>query len=57
MLRAPRAGETGGLYPSLNRGNRRAEIFHKDADYVAFGKILGEALEIHQVDCLRIIRW
>ena len=50
MPRAPRADEAGGLYHALNRGNLRAEIFHKDADYVAFEKILGEALEIHQVE-------
>ncbi|MDV6034428.1 MAG: hypothetical protein F9B45_30915 [Phycisphaera sp. RhM] len=50
MPRAPRADEAGGLYHALNRGNLRAEIFHKDADYAAFEKILGEALAIHQVE-------
>jgi putative transposase len=28
----------------LNRANRRATIFHKDADYVAFEQIIAEAL-------------
>ena len=50
MPRAPRADEAGGLYHALNRGNLRATIFHKEADFAAFEKILGEALEIHQVE-------
>ena len=50
MPRAPRADEAGGLYHALNRGNLRAEIFHKEGDYEAFEKILGEALDIHQVE-------
>ncbi|TWU01091.1 hypothetical protein Pla52n_44630 [Stieleria varia] len=33
MPRPPRADEAGGLYHALNRGNLRATIFHKDADY------------------------
>ena len=40
MPRAPRADEAGGLYHVLNRGNSRARIFHKDADYEAFERIL-----------------
>ncbi|TWT91946.1 hypothetical protein [Stieleria varia] len=36
MPRPPRADEAGGLYHALNRGNLRATIFHKDADYAAF---------------------
>jgi len=49
MARSPRADEAGGLYHALNRGNLRAEIFKKQEDYVAFEKILAEALAIHQV--------
>ena len=49
MPRSPRADEAGGLYHALNRGNLRAEIFKKQEDYVAFEKILAEALAIHQV--------
>ena len=50
MPRSPRADEAGGLYHALNRGNLRATIFHKEEDYVAFEKILFEALEIHKVE-------
>jgi putative transposase len=45
MPRPPRADEAGGLYHALNRGNARAEIFRKDADYEAFERILAEGLE------------
>ena len=37
MPRPPRADEAGGLYHALNRGNSRAEIFRKEADFEAFG--------------------
>jgi len=50
MPRAPRADEAGGLYHALNRGNLRAEIFHKEEDYAAFERILGEGLKIHDVE-------
>ena len=50
MPRAPRADEAGGLYHTLNRGNLRATIFHKAADYEAFERILQEALELHDVE-------
>ena len=50
MPRPPRAGEAGGLYHALNRGNLRADIFLKDADFAAFERILHEALQIHQVE-------
>ena len=50
MPRSPRADEAGGLYHALNRGNLRADIFKKEADFVAFERILGEALEIHEVE-------
>ena len=33
MGRAKRADEAGAIYHMLNRANRRATIFHKDADY------------------------
>ena len=44
------ADEAGGLYHALNHGNLRAEIFKKEADYVAFEKILAEAFALHQVE-------
>ena len=50
MPRAPRADEAGGLYHALNRGNLRADIFRKDADFSAFEQILYEGLQIHQVE-------
>jgi putative transposase len=49
MPRAPRADEAGGLYHALNRGNSRAAIFRKDADYDAFERILGEGLARYAV--------
>jgi putative transposase len=48
MGRAPRVDEAGAIYHMLNRSNRRATIFHKDADYEAFERIIAEALD--QVD-------
>ena len=50
MPRPPRADEAGGLYHCLNRGNLRADIFHKEADFKAFERVIAEALEIHQVE-------
>jgi putative transposase len=50
MPRSPRADEAGGLYHALNRGNLRADIFKKEADYAAFEKFLHEGLAIHEVE-------
>ncbi len=36
MPRPHRAADAGGIYHALNRGNRRAAIFHCDEDYLAF---------------------
>ena len=41
------------MYHALNRGNLRAEIFKKEADYAAFESILHEGLEIHEVELSR----
>ena len=49
MPRPPRADEAGGLYHALNRGNSRAKVFRKEADYEAFERILGEGLDRYQV--------
>ena len=49
MPRTPRADEAGGLYHALNRGNSRAAIFRKEADYDAFERILVEGLERYAV--------
>jgi hypothetical protein len=43
MGRAPRVDFAGHLHHALNRANRRATIFHKDADYEAMEHILTEA--------------
>jgi len=45
MPGSPRVDEAGGLYHALNRGDARALIFRKEADYEAFERILAEALE------------
>src|SRR5271157_421136 len=43
MPRASRAASGGFCYHVLNRGNARAEVFHKkDGDYGAFVKIIGQ---------------
>jgi putative transposase len=39
-------------YHVLNRGNARAEVFHKDDDYAAFLKLLAEAGERHEMRLL-----
>ncbi len=43
MPRASRAAAGGFCYHVLNRGNARAEVFHKDGNYDAFIKIIAEA--------------
>lgn len=49
MPRPHRADQAGGLYHALNRGNLRADIFKKPADFIAFEKILSEGLERYEV--------
>ncbi len=45
MPRTARASLGGWCYHVLNRGNARAEVFHKDDDYAAFVKLLVQASE------------
>ena len=45
MPRTARASVGGMCYHVLNRGNGRAEVFHKQDDYAAFLKLLAEAIE------------
>ena len=52
MPRPPRADVAGAIYHVLNRGNGRQTLFHKDADYEAFERVLQEGLEKHPVDLL-----
>lgn len=40
MPRTARAAQGGLIYHVLNRGNDRKQIFHEDADYAAFIKLL-----------------
>jgi putative transposase len=43
MPRTARATPGGFFYHVLNRGNARRTVFHKDADYAAFRRLLREA--------------
>lgn len=45
MGRPQRAAEGGYVYHVLNRANARMTIFADDGDYVAFEKVLAEAVE------------
>src|SRR6516164_8156315 len=42
MPRAPRASVGGICYHVMNRGNGRRAVFHKDGDYQAFLKAIGQ---------------
>ena len=43
MARKPRVDAGGMCYHVINRGNNRAEVFHKDQDYLRFTEMIGEA--------------
>lgn len=43
MARPPRNAPPGAIHHVVNRGNRRAVIFHKPGDYQAFVDVLREA--------------
>lgn len=45
MPRIARGHAGGEIYHLINRGNGRQQVFHKDQDYQAFVKLLGEAGE------------
>jgi len=45
MPRTARASAGGVCYHVLNRGNGRAEVFHKEGDYAAFVDLLAAAKE------------
>jgi REP element-mobilizing transposase RayT len=45
MPRTARASRGGICYHVINRGNGRAEVFHKDGDYDAFVRLLADAHE------------
>lgn len=52
MPRSTRAIEAGVIYHVLNRGNGRMMLFHKDEDFLAFEKVLGQGLQRWPVDLL-----
>ncbi|WP_372726039.1 transposase [Novipirellula sp.] len=52
MGRPKRADEAGGIYHALNRGNARADIFHKPEDYDAFERILADGLSLYPCQIL-----
>ncbi len=45
MPRKARASVGNICYHVINRGNNRAEVFHKDQDYLRFTEMMGEAVE------------
>src|SRR5271157_3324884 len=47
MPRSARASAGGYCYHVINRGNARAEVFHKEEDLAAFVRIMGES-------CIRV---
>jgi putative transposase len=52
MPRTARSVEAGLIYHVLNRGNGRMRLFHKDADFAAFERVLAEGLTRYPVDLL-----
>ncbi|MFT5527216.1 MAG: putative transposase, partial [Pirellulaceae bacterium] len=50
MARSKRADVAGSIYHALNRGNGRALKFQKDENFEAFERILGEGLELYDVE-------
>ncbi|UUO09240.1 transposase [Blastopirellula sp. J2-11] len=50
MPRQKRADEGGSIYHALNRGNARQTLFHKEEDYEAFLRVLGEGLQRYPVE-------
>ncbi len=52
MPRPPRVDAAGEIYHARNRGNGRVTIFHKDADYEAFERVLNEGLEKYLVNLI-----
>ena len=54
MPRVGRAARGGVVYHVLNRGNGRTELFHKDGDYAAFVRLLGE---VREAVAVRVLAW
>lgn len=54
MARMARASVGGVCYHVLNRGNARAEVFHKDGDYAAFVQLL---IDVHDYVAMRVLSY
>jgi putative transposase len=54
MPRTARASLGNWVYHVLNRGNGRAEVFHKDEDYAAFAALFAPACERLR---MRVLGW
>ncbi len=52
MARTARASQGGYVYHVLNRGNGRADVFHKDDDFDAFIRLMREA---HEKVAMRLV--
>lgn len=52
MPRAARTLRDNEVYHVLNRGNGRAEVFHRPADFAAFVKLIAEAKQRYPVKVL-----
>jgi REP element-mobilizing transposase RayT len=52
MGRSWRASAGGYVYHVLNRANARLPLFHKDADYEGFERVLAEARQREDVPLL-----
>jgi len=50
MGRIKRADAAGAIYHMLNRGNRRATMFEKEADFEAFERILIDAVAKFEIE-------
>src|SRR5438445_11532116 len=53
MPRTARAAVGGYCYHVINRGNGRAEVFHKDADFAAFARLLRAGLARSDIRLVR----
>jgi putative transposase len=54
MPRTGRAAPGGKVYHVLNRGNGRCRLFHKEADYQAFQRLL---LQVKEAVPVRVLAW
>src|SRR5947207_6687014 len=52
MPRTARVAPAGMIFHVINRGNARGDIFSKQADFLAFEKLLGDAVKRFDVKLL-----